>query len=139
LQHHPLNTLEEAINDLTIKIKSTSISECKVEVEPCCMNGTMESVIPLLINHTPYLSSLGESFLSLVLIVPVDSFLGPIHGLIQVAHSGLLTINQWKNLYQRFTNGTYRLLHSRISGHVSQVGLWLAHLVWCYRHKQPTH
>jgi hypothetical protein len=71
-QHHPLNTLEETINDLTIKIKSTSIRECKVEVEPCCMNGTMESVIPSLINHTPYMSSLGESFLPLVLIVPIS-------------------------------------------------------------------
>jgi hypothetical protein len=87
--------------------KSTSIRECRVEVEPCCMNGMMESIIPSLINHTPYLSSLGESFLPLVLIVPIDSFLGPIHGLIQVAHCGLLTINQSKNLYQRFTNGTY--------------------------------
>jgi hypothetical protein len=26
-----------------------------------------------------------------------------------------------------------------LSGHVPQVGLWLAHLVCCYRHKQPTH
>jgi hypothetical protein len=60
-----------------MKIKSTRISEYRVEVEPCCMNGMMESIIPSLINYTPYLSSLGESFLPLVLIVLVDSFLGP--------------------------------------------------------------
>jgi hypothetical protein len=110
-QHHPLNTLEKSIHNLCIKPKSTCIRVCRVEVEPCCMNRTMESVVPSLINHTPYLGSSSESLFPLVLIVPMDSFLGPIHGLIQVAHCGLLTINQAKNLYQRFTNST-QLLHS---------------------------
>ena len=73
----------------------------------CYMNGMMESVIQLLINQIPNLSSRGEPFVTLVIIVSIDSFLDPIHGLIQVAHCGFVTINQSKDIYQRFTNDTY--------------------------------
>jgi hypothetical protein len=74
------------------------------------MNGMMESVVPSVIHQTPYLGLLDESLFPLVLMLSMDSFLGPIHGLIQVAHYGLITINRAKNLYQRFANGTH-LLH----------------------------
>ena len=42
--------------------------------------------------------------LPLVHIIRSDSFFGPIHGLIQVAHYELIPINQAENLHQRFVN-----------------------------------
>jgi hypothetical protein len=45
------------------------------------------------------------------LIIGMDGFFGPIHGLIQVAHCGIVSINEAKNIFQRFANGTH-LLHS---------------------------
>ena len=134
-QHHPLNRVEKCIHHFIIKSKTTCIRVRGVEIEPCCMNRTMESMVPSFINHTPLLSSSCESLLHLVLIVAMDSFFGPIHVLIQVAHCKLLTINQTKNLYQRFTDGTY--LHScPKSDQIAPFELWRAHHVWCYRHKQ---
>lgn len=41
---------------------------------------------------------------TLVRIIRLDNFYDPIHGLIQVVHCSLITINQEENLYQRFAN-----------------------------------
>jgi len=52
--------------------------------------------------------------ISLILIISMDGFFGPIHGLIQIDHYRLVYINPLKNLFQRFPDGT-SLLHSSLN------------------------
>ena len=62
------------------------------------MNGMMESIIPSLINHTPYPISLGESFLVLILIVSIDNFLD--HKLTKLG--GIMRFSLKRKMVRRF-------------------------------------
>ena len=104
IRYHPLKASKEPIHHLLIKVKVATVGECRVEENRCCMNGSMEHSRPPVVNQTPYHHLFVVPKDTFSLIESTNRFFGLIHGLVQLAHYGLITINQSQNLYQRFSN-----------------------------------
>ena len=97
--HLERDITKESFHHFAIKIKVTFRGIGGVEEKCYCMNGSMELLNPStsnqILDHRVFIISRG----TLAHMIRSDSFFGFIHGLIQVAHCGLIAIKQAKNLY----------------------------------------